>query len=67
MTDTRAQLIPGPDHPISVEPAGRAVTGCSGHTDLAGSVWCHPRPDQPVADIAGRVAFYADRFDFAME
>jgi hypothetical protein len=57
MTDTRPRLTPGPDDPISMDPASRTVT-VRGY---------YPKPDQPVGDIAGHVAFCPDRFDFAME
>lgn len=126
MTDTRPHLTPGPDHPITVAPAGRTVTvrrgptqlarttqavelreanyppvyylplkdvdqsrlaGSDLHTycpykgeasyydvvdgtgdaDLAGSVWYYPEPYEAVSEIAGRVAFYGDRFDFEVE
>ena len=126
MTDTRPILIPGPDHPITVEPAGRTVTvrrgdtqvarteralelreasyppvyyihledvdekllsGSDLHTycpykgeasyydvvdgsgdhDLAGSVWYYPESYDAVSPIAGRVAFYGNRFDIRVE
>jgi uncharacterized protein (DUF427 family) len=126
MTESRPRLTPGPDHPITIEPAGRTVTvrrggtelarsthvvelreadyppvyyipledvdrsrlaGSRRHTycpykgeasyydvadgsgdpDLAGSVWYYPEPYEAVSPIAGRVAFYADRFDINVE
>lgn len=119
MTETRPHLEPGPDHPITVEPAHRHVTVRAGdvlvaetdralelreaayppvlyvpeadvrpgmlrpsdqHTycpykgeasyydlvpaegrELAGAVWYYPTPFPAVGEIAGHVAFYADR------
>jgi uncharacterized protein (DUF427 family) len=39
----------------------------SGAADLAGSVWYYAEPSEALSEIAGRVAFYADRFDINVE
>jgi uncharacterized protein (DUF427 family) len=43
------------------------VVDGSGATDLAGSVWNYPEPYEAASEIAGRVAFYADRLDINVE
>ncbi len=43
------------------------VVDGSGAADLAGSVWYYPEPYEALKEIAGRVAFYADRFDISVE
>jgi uncharacterized protein (DUF427 family) len=120
MSITKEQRTPGPDHPVTIEPAGRRVVVSAGGRVIARSdraltlreatyppvqyvpiedvdsvalrpsdhatycpykgdasyytvttddaeldnvVWTYKRPFDAVAEIAGHVAFYADRVD----
>jgi uncharacterized protein (DUF427 family) len=65
--------LPGPDHPITLEPNRSRVVVRVAQAEIANSenalllreaAWTYEHPYAAVAEIRGHLAFYRDRVDF---